>query len=285
MSDQEVEVFLEHFGVKGMRWGVRNERKIFSSTDMSKKISILKNHRSTKVGSAEGGALLLLYGGMLLGTLASQKIPIYRDSGRKEARKTGKKEFKMNSDLAKKMSVSKLYNKVVAPINPNYGEPGTRMNCRRATMAYEMRRRGYDVKATKSNFASGQTIKGLKNAVGVGKTTKPESAWGEKQISDSKTLRASTPQKKAELVFSSLANNPNGSRGELGVGWTMGGGHSMAWEVVNRKPVIFDAQNGKIYDNVKYFAEFTPVVHTAAQTRLDNKPINKEFIKRWVTDV
>ncbi len=24
---QEVEVFLEHFGVKGMRWGVRNEAK------------------------------------------------------------------------------------------------------------------------------------------------------------------------------------------------------------------------------------------------------------------
>lgn len=195
MSDKQVEAFLEHFGVKGMKWGVQKERKNLG-IDMSKKTSILKNHRSTKVGSSEGGALLLVYGGVILGALAAQKITIYKDSGRKDAKKTGKQEFKKNSDLTKKMSVSELYNKVVAPINPNYGESGTQMNCRRATMAYEMRRRGYDVKATKSNFASGQTIKGLKNAVGVGRTTKMESIWGEKQISDPKTLRASTPQKK-----------------------------------------------------------------------------------------
>ncbi len=26
MSDQDVDAFLEHYGVKGMQWGVRNER-------------------------------------------------------------------------------------------------------------------------------------------------------------------------------------------------------------------------------------------------------------------
>src|SRR4029077_17292919 len=45
---------------------------------------------------------------------------------------------------------------VVAPINPGYGDLGTKMNCRRATFAYEMRRRGYDVKATKSVKGTGQ---------------------------------------------------------------------------------------------------------------------------------
>ncbi len=277
------DVYLEHYGIKGQKWGVRNDGKMYSS-GMSRKVSDIKKHRSTKVGSAEDATLLAIYGGVVLAVVAVKQAKKYRDSGRKDAKRTGDKEFKKNPELAKKMSVAQLHNKVVTPINPGYGQKGTKMNCRRATMAYEMRRRGYDVKATKSEFASGQTIRGMKKVADVGKSAKRESLWGEKRISDRKTLSKSTSQKKAELIFDSLSNNPNGSRGELAVAWTMGGGHSMAWEVVNRKPVIFDTQNGRAYKNAKEFSEFTPVVYDAAQSRLDNKPINDKFIKRWVTD-
>ena len=39
MYDQDVEEFLEHFGVKGMRWGIRNESKkvVLSPKDRAKK--------------------------------------------------------------------------------------------------------------------------------------------------------------------------------------------------------------------------------------------------------
>lgn len=265
------EVYLEHFGVKGMKWGVRNERKTSS------------NPRSSTVSGMSPDQLgLAIYGGIAVAAILARKTVMYRDSGRKDARKSGDKPFKQDLSLKKKMSVLSLHNKVVRPINPDYGQPGTKMNCRRATLAYEMRRRGNDVKATKSNYASGQTEKGLKTVIG-NKKQRFESVWGERKIS---TVNGnSTPLQKSESIFKALATNPNGSRGELGLSWTMGGGHSLAWEIVNRKPVIFDTQNGKVYDSSTSFSSFTPVVLESAYTRLDNKPIDSEFIRRWVTNV
>ncbi len=36
MTDQEVAIFLEHFGIKGMKWGIRNDRK-YSRRNRAKK--------------------------------------------------------------------------------------------------------------------------------------------------------------------------------------------------------------------------------------------------------
>lgn len=262
------EVYLEHFGVKGMRWGVRK------TTDT----------KSTKVGMTPDQVYLATYGAAIA-TLVLVQYGLKRaDSGRKDAKKTGDKEFKQDPRLKAKMSVNQLQSKVVHQINPDFGAAGTKMNCRRATMAYEMRRRGYDVQATKSVFASGQGAKGLKSAVGI--KTKHESPWGEKKVGDKpKDFGNASAIKKAEDVFASLSKYPEGARGEVGVGFVMGGGHSMAFEVVKGKPVIFDTQNGKVYPNPKAYAEFTPMVYSAAHTRLDDKPLDQEFLKRWVTDV
>jgi hypothetical protein len=322
VADISVEDFLAHHGVKGMKWGVRKDRNTgglspkqgedgvrplakkldeswfgrlskanmerYNRKVVNKRIKKAMKDRHSKAGSdSDAGpalALLALYGGVAVTAIGVQKVKMYRDSGRKDAKKTGIKEFKKNPSLTKKMTVTQLHSKVVKPINPDYGKPGTKMNCRRATMAYEMRRRGYDVKATESHYASGQTIKGLKNAAAIDKKEKFQSDWGEKKVSNDATFLTSAPRKKAELVFESLSHEPNGSRGEVGVQWTMGGGHSMAYEVVNHKPIIFDTQSGKIYDTPQKFTEFTPVVLQAAHTRLDNRPIDPVFIKRWVTD-
>lgn len=315
LSNQEkTEAFLAHYGVKGMKWGVRKQDTTGSRQSMAKrldeswfgrlskanverynrkvakkKLAEAQKQLEKQKGKAGGEVnpavvMLGLYGGLAVTAITTQSIMKYRDSGRRDAKQTGDREFKKDPSLAKKMPVSQLHAKVSKPINPGYGEPGTQMNCRRATYAYEMRRRGYDVKATKSKFASGQTIKGVKNASQIDKNAKFESPWGEKNVSNPHLFMLSSPQKKADLVFDSLKTQPNGARGELAVSWLMGGGHSMSWEVVNKKPVIFDNQNGKMYDSPKAFSEFTPVTTTAAYTRLDNKPINNEFIKRWVTD-
>lgn len=261
------EVYLEHFGVKGMRWGVRK------NTDT----------KSTKVGMTPDQAFLAAYGaGIALAVLV--QIGRHRaDSGRKDAKKTGDKEFKQNPKLKSKMTINQLQSNVVAHINPDYGAPGTKMNCRRATMAYEMRRRGYDVQATKSSFASGQGQKGLKKA--IGKNQKFDSPWGETQVGTPRDFVKLPAIKKAEEVFASLAKYPEGARGEIGAAWLMGGGHSMAFEIVKGKPVIFDTQNGKVYPSAKAFSEFTPTTYSVSHTRLDDKPLDQEFLKRWVTDV
>lgn len=275
MIHQEDIEFLQHYGVKGMKWGVRRDRYQLRAARKTKE-------SSTKTKVAGANPLIIGYGATIVAMVLAQKGALYLDSGRKDAKKTGTKEFKQNSDLKKKMSSKQLQEKVVKQINPDYPGQGTKANCRRATMAYEMRRRGYDVQATKSDFASGQTHKGMRNAVG---TDFGRMSWGEESFADRKTFSSYSPEKKAEVVFTALSKNPDGSRGELGLGWTMGGGHSMAWEIVNKKPVIFDTQNGKTYASVKDFAKFTPVMIEGAQTRLDNKTVNSEFIKRWVKDV
>lgn len=265
---------LKHYGVKGMKWGVRRDQ---ATLDRAAGRKPPKTDTSGLVGNP-----LVIYGASVAAALAIQGILNYRDSGRKDAKETGDRPFKQKPELTKKMPPKELHSKVVKPINPGFGEKGTQMNCRRATLAYEMRRRGNDVQATKSTRASGQDPGGMAKAVGA---DFKDSMWGEKPVATQKEIWKASPEKRAELIFEDIGKNPNGARGELGVAWAFGGGHSIAWEIVDNKPVIFDTQNAKMYSNSKEFAKFTPIVLDAATTRLDNKTIDDEFIKRWVKDV
>lgn len=75
------------------------------------------------------------------------------------------------------------------------------------------------------------------------------------------------------------------ARGEISVLWAAGGGHSMAWEVIDGKPVIFDCQTGDVYKTESDFERLAKVVNTAVTTRLDNvEELNEDFLLRWVED-
>lgn len=270
--------FLEHHGVKGMRWGVRRTPSQLSSNKSSSK-------KSGKVGFTNQQAAIAVYGGTIAAIVLAQQGMKYADSGRRDARKSKKLPFKENPNLAGKKSIAQINKDIVPQINPGYGDPGTKMNCRRVTMAYEMRRRGYDVKATKSNYATGQTVKNMRKMNMIDKADKFQSVWGEKRVSTPTEYARMTPQKKAETVFSALSKHPNGARGEIGIGWIMGGGHSQAWEIIDNKPVIFDSQNGKTYSKPAHYAPFASSTREMAHTRLDNRQINEKLVKRWVTNV
>ena len=215
--------------------------------------------------------------------------------------------FKKKSDLVGPMGTDDIMSKVVGPINPNYGELGTKNNCRRATMAYEMRRRGYDVSATRTGNGRGQTSLGMYNAMSpegqkpvgqlgsIKRLIKESSNPGDKPFTDFLQRGSGngtnpiekTPTHFAEKIFSSLGQHPEGARGELGVTWRMGGGHSVAWEVIGGKPVIIDTQSGKMFktadDLNKYYG--TGSIASAGFTRLDNVALNNDFLSRWVKNV
>jgi len=237
--------------------------------------------------------------------------------------------FKRSDDLAHAaMSVDDIMAKVVKPINPMYGKGiGTKMNCRRATFAYEMRRRGNDVMATRTTNAYGQTSVGLLNAIRPGKKTLSTNSFGTAKTvlkeSINKANGKATPvfdltDKLAagarnnidvapvsgglDNIFSVLAKQPNGARGELGVMWGAGGGHSMAYEIVNGKAVVFDAQRSIKYESVddiikdysKMLKDAGIIKPTNAQqevfsqvgfTRLDNIDLNEDYLLRWIRNV
>lgn len=228
--------------------------------------------------------------------------------------------FKTNPDLTKKMSVDDIQKNVMSKINPGYGDLGTKMNCRRATFAYEARRRGLDVMATKTTNAAGQTFGatsriidntdiptdlGVLNAnlmeaqrnlfkpgadtEDIGPIAKAFTRWGSLGVKD--TIRfgeskegVSFSEQKAKAIMDAIKANGDGSRGEIGVLWRAGGGHSMAWEVINGLPVIFDNQSGEVYKNLKDFEKMAMDVDSGGLTRLDNIDLNFDFLAKWIKD-
>ena len=189
--------------------------------------------------------------------------------------------------------VDSIFHNFADKINPDYGKPGTTNNCRRCTFAYEIRRRGYDVMATKTHDGTGQTSIGILSALDTDKNYSPFIAFtkkGQDLIRD--TFADYSGQGKDELLPTSVNDifdkygvfrrYPNGSRGELAVTWKPGGAHSMAWEIIDNKPVIFDCQTHKKYTNAEEFFEIYKYVRNMYATRLDNLTLDPKFLLRWV---
>jgi GNAT superfamily N-acetyltransferase len=317
---KQVDEFLAHYGVKGMKWGVIREQQ-----DVIRRAEAQKN--GTEYKKAGNLSALKTYADR-------QRIESgdhYRDYVKSKAYlEGGEHQFKRNESLAGKKTIEQLKNDVVKPINPEFGKPGTVQNCRRCTLTYEMRRRGYDVKATYTTNASGQHLVGLENALtpGQDKATRGMEffkdvnkrfqanpfldPWGEHPVkfpnfdarAYKKQLKADAKKngtktswikrnekayeeqgrRNADAVFKSLEKQPEGARGEVGMGWMMGGGHSVAYEVVGGKAHVIDNQSGKIYSTPKELAELTQYAAQVSYTRMDNKEINEDYLRRWAQD-
>lgn len=288
---------LEHYGVPGMKWGVRNERK---STGEKQKRQLTNKQKNILKGAAAVGVVLAAYGAYKLTDSGEANRLLMKGKAAITGSVAG---FKQNPELSKPMDVDEIMTKVVAHVNPGAGESfGTSRNCRRATLAYELRRRGFDVAATKTIGGEGQAEGGLQNALNPGGkqvSTKLKSATrymvegvagktlGKADptpgITDATGL-GSTHKVNPLNIFPILSRQPEGARGELAVGFA-GGAHSMAWEKVKGKLVVFDPQwNEKhIAQDDTFFDTFGGVLNIteAGYTRLDNVPLNTDFLMRW----
>lgn len=381
--EEDLEDFLAHYGVKGMKWGVRKEEKRAERAqkreeraqktkarrekragkvdvridamrtriselnaaeaktkwnfrkasiardrrDVQKNMNqAIKDAKAIRAGKFTDTEKKLLIGGAVLATAATaygihqgiESGDFRRLSEKGKAFLAGQDKvlFKEKAVLARKdLTDAQVEAIVVYPINPNYGDVGTKVNCRRATMAYEMRRRGYDVKATRTTTGSGQTALGMENVFRRGKPQIPTDPAKfvrgvatedfKKQVFNSKdptplldiqnrlakngSMGAervwSRTQENTSGIISALQKQPNHARGELGMLWAMGGGHSMAWEIINGKPVIFDTQNGMTYRTPDQIAKLQDQLSEAAITRLDNAQLNEDFLLRWIKNV
>ena len=191
--------------------------------------------------------------------------------------------FKQKPELSKKgMSVDEIRRKVVAPINHGYPGIGTTNNCMRTTYAYEMRRRGYDVAATKTEFSTGQTnttgryiVKKL-SAYQLVKSDKPSTGIV-------KTLGGYPPKMKD--VLRDIDKLPDGARGEVVIKFPYPlGGHSMAFEKIKGKPHIIDAQSGEIYTKNSKEPDMFNLTVRARISRLDDKKLDPVVMATWLKD-
>lgn len=76
-TDQEVAYFLEHFGVKGMKWGIRNDKHGSRKEPMTAAQKRAKERRNVKrVNRVIGTTVAALYIAGLLSSKKSGNIPV-----------------------------------------------------------------------------------------------------------------------------------------------------------------------------------------------------------------
>lgn len=294
----------------GGKLSVRNRGKVRKLE--TEKAQALKDAEAKRQGKLTDHQKKVAIGAAAVGTIIAagvtyklaQKGEFRRLSAKGKALVTGQEiNFKKNPVLAyDHLDANQLHKIVVDGVNPDYGGIGTKMNCRRCTFAYEMRRRGFDVQATRTSSGSGQNAPGLLNAISPGeklrptgkiasvvqavkdtaqKSINPEADTPVLDILKSGGGKNAIPGTHPLVILETLAREPNRSRGELTVQWNGGGGHSLAYEIVNGVPAIFDTQNGRMYNEDNFVGALTGVA-SASFTRLDNLPLNNDQLLRWV---
>ncbi|MBA2727662.1 MAG: hypothetical protein H0U49_05765 [Parachlamydiaceae bacterium] len=360
--DQEVDVFLEHFGVKGMQWGVRKNSNSLVKSLSNRQTRIKDTKAATLVARAAKSKVLVselnseikalplgLRSGYKRSTLKNKRDVTEKQISRdtKQAEKTRNSRltptqkkvligaavvggvlavgylstrvdqetigsairrarsqaehgsiFKINKDLAApNLSASQILSNVSKSVNPNYGSPGGTMNCRRATFTHELRRRGYDVQATTSAVGRAQNetglinalVKGDKNPIQVSSLSamlnEEGSSRARPMASDTRTYKAFTERVDSiNNLRDSLSKQPNRARGEV-VFEEYGFAHSMAYEVVNGIPHIFDSQKGTSYatttEGLGKLAAKWGNPSAMEITRLDNVDLDLVWLSRW----
>ena len=160
-------------------------------------------------------------------------------------------------------------NEDMAACNPKYLKGGVyKNNCISCALAYDMRRRGYDVEAMPIDTTS-VTNGSLPVQLGFYKGEKLE------------TFEVPSDDEAAMKQFSDrILKYGDGSRGLLRIRWKNGDGHAAIWEVSGDAVVIRDPQNNTIVNLSDYLRR----AKTFYYFRTDNLKLTDkvtEFVRNY----
>lgn len=278
---------LAHHGILGQKWGVWNEETRARYLGTRKRKSKADQVGTKVIGSKKSS-------GSSSSTNANSEAARQLNWNKKEQKEysTTIKEIEDDAKTVNGGHMAVLF----AQNRDN--------NCAYCSTAYELRRRGYDVKAAESivgvDLISHPDImfEGAKanKLVDVSDYKKDKDGNyildrnGDKQLTFSSKLfsKGISAQQYSEIE-KELAKQGEGARGNI-FGMFAGSecaGHSVAYEIVNGKLCIIDAQVGTVHDGSSILKSGYQDLKNFREvyfTRTDNLPVNQDLIGNFVTD-
>ena len=266
---------LYHYGVKGMKWGVRHDkeyqgkgkRKEKGKEKEKRRRLTAKQKKMLKTGAVIAGSVIALYGGYKLGKIIADNYnakdaiidPITGFRKLSQLESTDKALKEINPGRVKYFSNKKN----IEVIN------GSSTNCMLCTTAYELRRRGYDVHAGFETSGQGYL---------------PDVLFP-KIYSDYKgtTKTRLNNLLGIEHAITKMSAGED-ARGNIMVWWKTGGGHSMIWEKVGGNIVFKDGQTDQVYSMTQFqkLLKQTSSRMPVELLRTDNLTLNTTDIKKFI---
>ena len=252
---------LRHHGIKGQKWGVRNGPPYpLKESKKSQKEKKLQKTLSKTTGGAVSDIALpsLASSAAVLASVVAVRVMAHLNmvNERNEHLKFNKSPIKQIKTPHTEEQDQEAINKV----GFDSGKPGYRMNCAMCTTAYELRRRGYDVKAETSI---------------CGRTEKEIASWWKN------TTKNDFQKTKSFNEFKmNLDKQPDGSRGNVVTGaGPFDAKHSMVWEKKDGKVVIRDCQSNMSYTDIDTSIIRQKSRHGYQILRTDNREINWDTVR------
>ena len=164
-------------------------------------------------------------------------------------------------------------------------------NCAFCSVAYELRRRGNDVRAQESLRGVQVELANKNGAFGkiipnFSKVSKDTIDFAERATDSRKMIDIGMTRKEYTKMTETLASQGEGARGFITVDWKGGyGGHIFNYEVNGGKLYFIDAQPGTIKKaDMSYYKNVLANANNIQTLRTDNIKINEDKAKKYYTE-
>lgn len=269
--------FLAHHGIKGQKWGQRNgppyplnpsdkssaEKKADTGSGSSKIDKFIKKYQNRQAGMDPVAATYLAIAAAYVATYAAIIIKSNVDY---------KKDLKEHmesdvGDIQKRIKGKHTPEQDAAEVNKGYSDPdnlAARVNCTMCSTAYDLRRRGYDVKARETK--RGRRPEDVARFYNIDKKDIPE-------------------YKTYDDFVAALRSEPDGSRGMTFTGYGIfDSHHCVVWEKNNGRITIRDTQDNETFDSISASGIRRGSGLPYRYIRTDDKDINWDYVKDAVEE-